>query len=55
MVVKEYKHGAATVIVHDDCYINRSEQEIKETMENLKKICTRIAIQKAMQLNKTED
>jgi len=43
------KIGEATVKFHDECYINRSKEEIADSIENLKKICTRIAIHKCIE------
>lgn len=37
-VVKEIVTPQYTVRVHDDCYINRTPEEIKESMERISKI-----------------
>ena len=37
-VVKEIKEGACKITVHDDCYINRTKEEVEQTIKNVSAI-----------------
>ena len=50
--VAVYKLGSTTVRVCDDCYKNRSPNEVAQTIENIKNIYIRSQQQKMLQGNR---
>lgn len=51
MIVNEYKHGACHIVVHDDYYANRTEEQRKEDLDNAEKIARQIVLASMMQEN----
>lgn len=42
MIVKEYKFGNTTVKIDDSEYINRTQEEIQQTLDSIKRLAIKI-------------
>lgn len=52
-VVQEIKHGRCTVRIHDNAYINRSKEEVEETILRASEIVHRYVRKQSLTEDKT--
>ncbi len=48
-IVKDYMHGACRIIVQDDYYVARTEEQRKEDMEKIKNVARQIVLARGSQ------